>query len=349
MKSHLINTVKQLRFCNPSPLFYAQKQNPAPKNKPKQRVPDNVDKERKAIAQELIRYIEAVNKQVNFRKEMTKFNATHKSMFRGNIVIESNKSSACATLTKILQSAADRQNQVLFVDGSAITTPKHKSGSSIHKPASTIPSGAAVVYKPLGRKKNRQWQVRLFASTSRGRGSTTAELAAIADGLIIATIERLLIKGAATNSTVTIFSDCMGALQQLNKLRGCTNTDVRLLRDPSLRSIVTTSQYLHHIGVQLELHWVPGHSHVDGNCRADKAARFAAKHQDIGKLLQEELQWDTEASIREASSNGSTAKHPSKTKGKPRCAQSTCNHEEPIPIPKKKVKGSALRPGKSVN
>lgn len=130
-----------------------------------------------------------------------------------------------------------------------------------------------------------------------------AELAAIAEGLAIATTEVLLSRGnqkstspkkeaaaaAAAKPKVIIFTDSTSALQKIDKLRKSVVAEDRLRDDAVVRKIITRSQYLRRIGIPLELRWVPGHSRVEGNTRADVAARLAAKSENIAVLLDEGL------------------------------------------------------------
>ncbi|KAL6794881.1 hypothetical protein GGI42DRAFT_332533 [Trichoderma sp. SZMC 28013] len=146
--------------------------------------------------------------------------------------------------------------------------------------------------------------MKYFTPTSRGPDTVFTELAAVAYALTIAMAERALYlddnkrhsNGKAKWSKVTIFSDCISALQKICKLQegAIAIADARLICDPLLRQIMTMSQYFHFNGVQVELRWVSGHSGVEGNCLADTAARYAANHQGIGMLLPEGLNWDTE-------------------------------------------------------
>jgi ribonuclease HI len=66
-------------------------------------------------------------------------------------------------------------------------------------------------------------------------------------------------------------------------------TEHRLRHDPVVRKLVTRSQYLRGYGVEVELRWVPGHSLIEGNVRADAAARYARMNSDLGVAVDEGL------------------------------------------------------------
>ncbi|RFU75554.1 tick transposon [Trichoderma arundinaceum] len=206
--------------------------------------------------------------------------------------MQTKRTRALAAAAKFSKPDAGHQYRVFFVDGSSITKPNDNSESSVPGDASVTHLGAAVVYKP--REGSQNWQVRYFAILNR-RGSTLAEQAAIADGLDIATREAMLVRGQncigpkGAAAKVIVFTDSVSALQRIQKIQKSAVTEAQLLGDPIIHKLITRSQYLRRIGVQLELRWVPGHSKVEGNALADTEARYAAKNQDIGVLLGEEL------------------------------------------------------------
>ncbi|KAL7786300.1 hypothetical protein V8C37DRAFT_392565 [Trichoderma ceciliae] len=311
MESYLTNTIRSHGYCfytcsrigllrlSSSTLFCAQAKTPSAKDRVEsnQICSHEMDKKKRAISREVARYIatlEKANKEANFRREVAQLNATPKLRFRGNIIIQSEKKRALATAMEISKSYADRQHRVFFVDGSSITKSKGKPGSPALDNTLTADLGAAVVYKSF--EGDQSWQERYF-SPSNGGGSALAELAAIADGLAIATAEIMLSRGQnsvgpgrmATKFKVTILTDSTNALGRIRKLQKSVASEARLRDDPIARRIITRSQYLARAGVQLELRWVPGHSQVEGHALADSAARYAAKNQDIGVLLDEGL------------------------------------------------------------
>lgn len=75
---------------------------------------------------------------------------------------------------------------------------------------------------------------------------------------------------------MVVFSDCQEALNRVNELRQHTFSEEWLHSDSVIRKLITRSQYFGRLGVSVELRWVPAHSGVEGNIRADTAARSAA-------------------------------------------------------------------------
>jgi hypothetical protein len=61
----------------------------------------------------------------------------------------------------------------------------------------------------------------------------------------------------------------------MKKFHGVTLHRQRLYSEPTLRKLITRSQYLRRLGIKLELRWVPRHSRIKGNERAD-ADRFVS-------------------------------------------------------------------------
>jgi ribonuclease HI len=57
-----------------------------------------------------------------------------------------------------------------------------------------------------------------------------------------------------------------------------------LTDDLVIRKVITRSQYLRQLAVRMELHWVPGHSGVEGNKREDAAAHLTAIKSDDGLI-----------------------------------------------------------------
>ncbi|KAK4084409.1 uncharacterized protein Triagg1_889 [Trichoderma aggressivum f. europaeum] len=271
-------------------------------------------KKERIIAHENARYISSVNKVLDFSKEITKLNAAHEFRFCANIVIPlkanlPSRKFALATARNIFSCNFGRRHRVFYSDGSSTVNPKPSSTPPTAEHTSIIPSGAAVVYKT---KRDEHWNIKYFTPASRGRDTVFTELAAIAHALTIAMTERALYlddnrkhsNGKARWSKVTIFSDCISALQKICKLREGAVADARLICDPLLHHIMTMSQYFYGNGVQLELRWVPGHSQVKGNCLADTAARYAANHQGAGMILPKGLNWDTEPVSNDVKTHG---------------------------------------------
>lgn len=237
------------------------------------------------------------NQNANYRIERLLLDATSELHFSGEVIIES-KGDAIATAKEISsESNANCQRMVFFVDGSRVLKPKNNSQPSIDHGESEMVAhlGAAVVYKSF--QSAQGWQERHFALPNK-QCSTLAELFAIAHGLAVATEEVMVLRSQdsivprrmTTGHSVVIFSDSTRALEQVKKLREKEAvTNAQVISDPIIRKLITRSQYLRRIGVRLELCWVPGHSGVEGNLRADAAALKAAKAQDISVHIDEGL------------------------------------------------------------
>lgn len=239
-----------------------------------------------------------MNQKANYRIERLLLDATSELRFSGDVIIGESKSDAIAMAKEMSsESNANCQHMVFFVDGSRVLKPKNKSQSSITHGESELVAhlGAAVVYKSF--QSSQGWQERHFALPNE-QCSTLAELFAIAHGLAVATEEVMILRSQdnigpgrmATGHSVVIFSDSTSALEQVRKLREKEAvTNAQVISDPIIRKLVTRSQYLHRIGVRVELRWVPGHSGVEGNLRADAAALQAAKAQDMSVHIDEGL------------------------------------------------------------
>lgn len=78
-------------------------------------------------------------------------------------------------------------------------------------------------------------------------------------------------------SRVVILTDCQAALFELQRLQHVSYTEKQLQGNSIARRIITRSQYLQRLGVQLEIRWVPGHAGVQGNHYANTAARAMAR------------------------------------------------------------------------
>lgn len=81
----------------------------------------------------------------------------------------------------------------------------------------------------------------------------------------------------ASVSRVIILTDCQAALSRLQSLQHILYTKKQLQGNDFSRRIITRSQYLQRLSVQLEIRWVPGHADIKGNRYADTAARAMAR------------------------------------------------------------------------
>jgi ribonuclease HI len=95
-----------------------------------------------------------------------------------------------------------------------------------------------------------------------------AELFAIAEALKLA--NRQLIGNKQTN-TIQIYTDSSAALRRMQDANPGPRQGIT-------KTIVERERILRHAGWKIEYHWVPGHSKVEGNEVADKAAKDAAQN-----------------------------------------------------------------------
>lgn len=230
----------------------------------------------RAIGRETAVHISRIateNKIANLRRELALLHATSELRFHGQIIVESREDatrSAAATTSDSTAPDGSRQ-LVFFVDGSRFTNVKDKRKRKA--PASGKAAGAAVVYQT----DVNTWEERSF-NFADGHNSKSTEMAAIAEGLAIAMSQVLLLDRDQSKSIgrVIIFTDCQAAMFRIDGFRCTSLAEGRLRSDPIVRKLVTRSQYLRGLGVEVEIRWVPAHSGVKGNIRADAAARSAA-------------------------------------------------------------------------
>lgn len=212
------------------------------------------------------------NKKANLRRELALLRATADLRFHGQIIIESREDAILtATTTRNSEPGDESRQLVFFVDGSRFTNIKDKRNRKA--PKSGKAAGAAVVYQRL----DEEWEERAFCFAD-GLKSKITEMAAIAEGLAIALSQILLSSNGQRmeKAKVVIFADCQAAIHHVNKFQRTSPSEGRVYNDPIVRKLVTRSQYLRSLGVEIEIRWVPGHSGVEGNIRADAAARSAA-------------------------------------------------------------------------
>jgi ribonuclease HI len=140
-----------------------------------------------------------------------------------------------------------------------------------------------VVYKwyEIGNSWNqRRYLLRGTSNVYRAKLSAVAEALAIAFSWAIH--KQVLDENSPQLESrvheISIFTDSQDVLTKLENLRHRALTERQMQGDFILRKLITRSQYLRRLGVRVELRWVPGHARVEGNERADKAARRAAKN-----------------------------------------------------------------------
>lgn len=212
------------------------------------------------------------NKIANLRRELALLHATAELRFHGQIIVEPREDATRTAANTRDSTAPDGSRQlVFFVDGSRFTNVKDKRKRKA--PASGKAAGAAVVYQT----DVKTWEERTF-NFADGHNSKGTEMAAIAEGLAVALSQVLLLDRDQSKSIgrVIIFTDCQAAMFRIERFRCTSLAEGRLRSDPIVRKLVTRSQYLRGLGVAVEIRWVPAHSGVEGNVRADAAARSAA-------------------------------------------------------------------------
>lgn len=227
----------------------------------------------KAIGRETALHIASTakdNRRANLRRELALLRATGELRFHGHVIVES-REDAIHTAANTTNSADEPRQLVFFVDGSRFTNIKDRRKRKA--PASGKAAGAAVVYQT----RDQVWEERTF-HLADGHNSKSAEMAAIAEGLAIALSRIMLLANGHDEgrSKVIIFTDCQQAMNRIEGFRRDSLGEGRLRSDPIVRKLVTRSQYLRGLGVEVEIRWVPSHSGIEGNVRADAAAQSAA-------------------------------------------------------------------------
>lgn len=238
---------------------------PAKARRKKERRPGRSNR---AIATSLRQHISDIaetNKKVNSRRELALLRSTAELRFVGDVIIQSRDDAILAARESSRPSSECPETQLVFyVDGSLF----FKRGKRNAKRC----AGAAVVFQA---DDDQDWHERVF-SLPRESDTFAAEMAAIAEGLAVALSQTLT--QPADVCKVVVFSDCQEALSRVNELRHRTFSEEWLQseRNSVLRKLITRSQYFCKLGISVELRWVPAHSGVEGNIRADRAARSAA-------------------------------------------------------------------------
>lgn len=227
----------------------------------------------KAIGRETALHISTTakeNRRANLSRELALLRATAELRFHGHVIVEC-REDAIRTAANATNSVDGPRQLVLFVDGSRFTNIKDKWKRKA--PASRKAAGAAVVYQT----HDQVWEERTF-NLADGHNSKRAEMAALAEGLAIALSQIVLLASShqAGRSRVIIFTDCQQAMNRIERFRRESLGEGRLRSDPIVRKLVTRSQFLCGLGVEVEIRWVPSHSGVEGNVRADAAAQSAA-------------------------------------------------------------------------
>lgn len=245
---------------------------PAMARKKKERRPGRSDRVIAASVRQHISSIAESNRKANARRERALLRCTTELRFLGDVIIQPRDDAILAAreASRPRSNKCAEKELALYVDGSSF----YKRGKRNAKRS----AGAAVVFQA---DDDQSWQERVFSLT-RESDAFTAEMAALAEGLAVALSQTLT--NPAGIHKVVVFSDCQEALSRVNDLCQCTFSEewLRSELNSALRKLITRSQYFRRIGISIELRWVPSHSGVEGNIRADRAARSAAEDDSGG-------------------------------------------------------------------
>ncbi|KAL7937905.1 hypothetical protein V8C35DRAFT_290248 [Trichoderma chlorosporum] len=219
-------------------------------------------------------------KQASLETEKALFSAASVLRFHGQLIIQPRE----AAVSKAMELCNGKEGQLLFfTDGAVHSASKEDKQDILHgdppSRGSKVKLAAAVAYKHDAIESS-EWAVKSFSVPPGGRHYyLEAEKAGIAGALAIAISAIVDLKkkqSSAASNKVIIFTDCQDAIGQLQKLQKHTG---KKAGDGSLTGkLITRSQYLHHLGVSLEVHWVPSrHPAITGNILADNEARRTSK------------------------------------------------------------------------
>jgi ribonuclease HI len=249
-------------------------------------------KSEKQFARETAKHVSMVKqsrRKVSLQVEKALFAAASILRVHGQLIIQPRE----AAISKVMEISHGEEEQLTFFTNGAVHLPprENKQNTTLHRvpnhQAQCLSRGprprqnrvklaAAVAYKATDYN---EWIVKSFSVPPGGRYYLEAEMAGIAGALPIA-ISRIVdlrkTKASITSHKVVIFIDSQDAIHQLQKLQEHTR---KLIHDhtPACK-LITRSQYLHRLGVPLEVHWIPSrHPGIPGNLLADAEARQTAK------------------------------------------------------------------------
>lgn len=172
---------------------------------------------------------------------------------------------------------------------------------------SSVPGGIAVTYQPWGSHHGDEgavvreaWPVYPIYDHRLG------ELLALSECLVTATFDiarydsRMWSLGVRPTIVVRIFNDNMFNLMYLDGKRRL-DEDLMELAEPVLKLIATQSWALRNMrpGIQLELHWIPGHQHdVWPHVLADQLSRDArSKRRSYSSVTGDDWLWEVEPCV----------------------------------------------------
>lgn len=206
---------------------------------------------------------------------------TDQLQFCGSVTIQS-KDEAVRTANKAFTAPFDPNHRVLFVSGTSIKVGKCKQSEAATAVAGMKCAGAAVVYHMAPANNNNTDQ--LWEKNSFGLGPTRQGIEAgwrsIAEALALVAIQMASARdaGMPNNDTstkrpkVAIFADNRAAVSRVSNTK---LTARQLESTPSLEKLIIISEYIRHLGVDVDLRWSP-RRHSQGIRRAEIAARKAA-------------------------------------------------------------------------
>ncbi|KAF7906507.1 hypothetical protein EAF00_000786 [Botryotinia globosa] len=183
-------------------------------------------------------------------------------LFKGVVVIEA-REIALATAAKEVDSYLNEDRLVLWTDGSGNESSDCGIGIAYHS--------SKYVWEDIS------WRIRGQISTY------LLEMYAIVRALEIGW-DMCRNQGAERKpSKIVIYSDCSDALRRFDQFRRSLKRLEKLTyAEQLIVPGIIASEALNVLDVEVELRYVPAHSGVEGNIRADRAAKIARKN-SIGK------------------------------------------------------------------
>lgn len=193
--------------------------------------------------------------------------------FPGHVTLRDRYSATAFALNEHKSSRRDTNRMVFWVDGSV------SDGTSF--------SGMGVTFKQSCDGLSLTWSVKSYKVheervAPQASFVLEAEMWAIRQGLQVA--QERISHGdfstrapAASPMTVAIYSDCRPPLTMIRDLR----LGGQSCGAPILEGIIAQANALIAIGVQVYLHWAPGHAGIPGNVLADRSAKRATKNNNL--------------------------------------------------------------------
>ena len=136
-------------------------------------------------------------------------------------------------------------------------------------------TGIGVAYKSHRQDWASPWTAkgyRIFKTLDGNDAETWAIWQALECVLEKANADRHFVKPQDPCSLAVIYSDCQHALRSIRRYESSNGAVVQ--------RIIAQSTKLEHLGIKIQLHWVPGHRNIPGNIVADSASRMARQPVD---------------------------------------------------------------------